>query len=436
MTPETHIEQWFQEILTQLDPRRLTSRAACFGEGSRVVDLQGDASRSVTIPRDGQVVVIAIGKAAIAMAAGAQDLFGEGFERGYALTVDGPDDGALDERWTVYRAGHPIPDQRGIDATQQLISVVEALKPDDMVVALISGGGSALFEAPRDPLTLEDFAELTQLLLNAGAPIQHLNTVRIALSQVKGGSFRQRSPAGTFVTLILSDVLGNDPAIIASGPTVEPTTTAAAAFDVLDLYDLRASVSPAVRKVLEEAAGEQTDWDHPDDVIEIVGDLDLAISLAVEVSQAAGFSSMAMEVEFDGEATEMAREWIQVLLGTPETTDVVWGGGENIVTVRGSGIGGRNTEFALAAALELERIENDEWVIASLATDGQDGLSSSAGAIASRATIVKAREQEVDPEAALAENDSATFFEKVGGLVFTGPSGTNVNDLYVGFRRA
>ncbi len=436
MTPEAHIEQWFQEILTKLDPRRLTSRAACFGEGFRVFDLQDDASRSVTKPRDGQVVVIAIGKAAIAMAYGAQDLFGDGFERGYVLTVDGPDDGEIDERWTVFRASHPIPDQRGIDATQQLISVVEALKPDDMVVALISGGGSALFEAPRDPLTLEDFAELTQLLLNAGAPIQHLNTVRIALSQVKGGSFRQRSPAGTFVTLILSDVLGNDPAIIASGPTVEPTTNAAAALDVLDLYDLRASVSPAVRKVLEIAAGEETEWDHPDDMIEIVGDLDLAISLAAEVSQAAGFSSAAMEVEFDGEATDMAREWIQVLLGTPETTDVVWGGGENIVTVRGSGIGGRNTEFALAAALELERIENDEWVIASLATDGQDGISSSAGAIASRATIVRAREQEVDPEAALSENDSATFFEKVGGLVITGPSGTNVNDLYVGFRRA
>ena len=123
-----------------------------------------------------------------------------------------------------------------------------------MVVALISGGGSALFESPREPLTLADFAELTQLLLNAGAPIQHLNTVRIPFSDVKGGSFRRRSPAGKFVTLILSDVLGNDTRIIASGPTVEPDSTGAAALAVLDLYGLRETVSPAVRSALNEAA--------------------------------------------------------------------------------------------------------------------------------------------------------------------------------------
>ncbi len=201
--------------------------------------------RPVTIPGDGAVIVVAIGKAGIAMAAGAQDLFGDRFARGYVLTVDGPEADELDERWTVYRAGHPIPDQRGIDATRTLISVVEALDADDLVVALISGGGSALFEAPRDPLTLADFADVTQILLNAGAPIHHLNTVRIPLSQVKGGAFRQRSPAGRFATLILSDVLGNDPAIIASGPTVKPTTSGAAALAVLDLYGLRESVSPA-----------------------------------------------------------------------------------------------------------------------------------------------------------------------------------------------
>ncbi len=436
MTPEARIEQWFQEILAMLNPRRLTRLAASFDKGFSGLDASDEVSRPVTIPGDGQLVVVAIGKAAIAMAAGAQDLFGDRFERGYVLTVDGPDAGELDERWTIFRAGHPIPDERGIDATQQLISVVEALESDDMVVALISGGGSALFEAPCDSLSLADFAELTQLLLNAGAPIQHLNAVRIPLSQVKGGSFRQRSPAGTFVTLMLSDVLGNDPAIIASGPTVKPATSAAAALSVLDRYGLRESVAPAVRAVLQDAAAEGNEWDHPNDMIEIVGDLDLAITLAEEVSRSAGFSSTAVAYHFEGEASEMAREWIQELLGTPKETDVVWGGGENIVTVRGAGSGGRNTEFALAAALELDRLANDDWIIASLATDGQDGTSRGAGAIASRATIVKARELGIDPKAALAENDSATFFEKVGGLVITGPSGTNVNDLYVGFRRA
>jgi hydroxypyruvate reductase len=237
------------------------------------------------------------------------------------------------------------------------------------------------------------------------------------------------------VTLLLSDVLGNDVRIIASGPTVEPATTGAAALAVLDLYGLRDSVTPAVRSALNEAALEESEWDYPDDIVEIVGDLDLAMSEADAVSSAVGVASTTVDFLLDGEASEMAREWVEVLLETPTEIDVVWGGGENTVTVRGTGAGGRNTEFALAAALELDRFGNDEWVIASLATDGQDGTSGSAGAIASRASIVRACELDIDPEAALANNDSATFFSQVGGLVITGPSGTNVNDLYVGMRR-
>ncbi len=435
MTPEAQIEQWFHAILARLGPRQLTRQAVSFGRNADMLEVAGDPGLPVRIPGNGEVVVVAIGKAAIAMAAGAQDLLGDQFRRGYVLTVDGPDASELDERWTVYRAGHPIPDQRGIDATREIVAVVESLDAEDMVVALISGGGSALFEAPREPLTLADFAELTQLLLNAGAPIQHLNTVRIPLSQVKGGAFRRRSPAGTFVTLILSDVLGNDLRIIASGPTVEPATTGAGALAVLDLYGLQDAVSPGVRAALNDVAAEGSEWAFPDDVVEIVGDLDLAIRIAAEISEESGFSSSVVDVLLDGEAAEMARAWVQELRETFEGIDVVWGGGENTVTVRGVGTGGRNTEFALAAALELDRLGNDDWVVASLATDGQDGTSGSAGAIASRASIEKARELGIDPEAALANNDSATFFARVGGLVMTGPSGTNVNDLYVGYRR-
>jgi hydroxypyruvate reductase len=436
MTPEVLIERWFLEILAKLDPRRLTSRAISFDENVNGFDLPVDPERPVSIADDGEVVVVAIGKAAIAMAVGAQELFGDRFERGFVLTVDGPDATDLDNRWAVFRAGHPIPDQRGIDATREIIAVVETLRPEDMVVALISGGGSALFESPREPLGLAELAELTQLLLNAGAPIQHLNTVRIPLSQVKGGSFRRRSPAGKFATLILSDVVGNDVRIIASGPTVEPATSGAAALAVLDLYGLRESVSPAVRVALNEAAAEELEWDYLEDLVEIVGDLELALVMAEGVSTDAGYASTRVERPLGGEATEMAREWVAGLLETSTVVDVIWGGGENTVTVRGAGIGGRNTEFALAAALELDRLENDDWVVASLATDGQDGNSGSAGAIASRASIARARELNIDPEAALSNNDSASFFSQVGGLVITGPSGTNVNDLYVGMRRS
>lgn len=437
MTPEAQIEQWFREALIQLAPRRLVSRAAAFQQPiNDTFDRPESALLPATIDGDGELLPVAIGKAAIAMAEGAQDLFGNRFRRGYVLTVDGPDDSGLDDRWTVFRAGHPIPDQRGIDATRAIVSAVELLKSEDMVVALISGGGSALFEAPVEPLTLDDFAVLTQLLLNAGAPIQHLNTVRIPLSQVKGGSFRRRSPAGRFVTLILSDVLGNDVRIIASGPTVEPTITGAAALAVLDLYGLRDVVTPAVRTALYESAAESVEWDYPRDEIEVVGDVGLAIDLAHDISTAAGAPTGIASVLLEGEAVLEACVWVTELLATPEEIAVVWSGGENTVTVRGLGRGGRNTEFALSAAMELDRLENDEWVVASLATDGQDGTSGSAGAIASRETILRARALGIDPAVALSQNDSATFFSQVGGLVITGPSGTNVNDLYVGVRRS
>ncbi|HET9660068.1 MAG TPA: DUF4147 domain-containing protein [Thermomicrobiales bacterium] len=436
MTPEAQIESWFRKVLVQLDPSRLTSRATAF-RPDEDVPLFGEPvfNNPVEVPARGEVVVMAVGKAAIGMAEGAQIMFGDRFQRGYVLTVDGPDASALDERWTVFRAGHPIPDQRGIDATRALVAVVEELSSDDLVIALISGGGSALFEAPRDPLTLDDFAELTQLLLHAGAPIQHLNTVRIPLSQVKGGAFRRRSPAGQFATLILSDVLGNDTQIIASGPTVEPAVTGAAALAVLDLYGLRETVSSAVRTVLNEAAAESTAWDYPDDIVEIVGDVELAMQLAGEASSDAGVDTVVVDFLLDGDASEAARSWVEELLETGGDIDAVWSGGETTVTVQGDGAGGRNTEFALVAALELDRLENDQWVVGSLATDGQDGNFPSAGAIASRETIQRARELGIDPNAALANNDSATFFQQVGGLVITGPTGTNVNDLYVGLRR-
>jgi hydroxypyruvate reductase len=234
---------------------------------------------------------------------------------------------------------------------------------------------------------------------------------------------------------MLSDVLGNDPQIIASGPTVEPAVTGAAALAVLDLYGLRETVAPAVRSALNDAAAEANEWDYPTDVIEVVGDVEVAIHLAGAASTASGVSTKMIDQLFEGEAAEVARAWVGMLLETGDDVDAVWGGGETTVTVLGSGRGGRNTEFALAAALELERLKNDSWVVASLATDGQDGNSDSAGAIASRETILRARELGLDPEAALENNDSATFFRQVGGLVVTGPSGTNVNDLYAGLRR-
>lgn len=421
-------EEWFRLIIGQLDPRDAIRDALVVVPGGFRID-----ENQVLVGR--RLLVVAIGKAAIAMAAGAQDALGGIFDTGFVLTVEGPDAAALDDRWTVFRGGHPIPTQQGIDASRAIVQAVEELRPDDVVLALISGGGSALFEAPRSPLALDDFAALTRLMLDAGAPIHHLNTVRIPLSDVKGGSFRRRSPAGRFVTLILSDVLGNDPQIIASGPTVAPASTGAEGLAVLDRYGLRELAPPAVVTALQAAVSEEAGWDYPNDLLEIIGDNRHAIDLAVAASTAAGRSTEVLWTAKEGEASELGREWVRALLTVPDDIEVVWGGGEATVIVRGDGKGGRNTEFALAAALELDRLENDEWIVASLATDGQDATTGSAGAIGDRETIVRGRAAGLDPEAALANNDSASFFERAGGLVITGPSGTNVNDLYLGLRK-
>lgn len=421
MSGASRIEQWFRAILADLHPRGLTREAAELTELAR---------------GDGRSTIVAIGKAAIAMSEGAQDALGGQFERGYVLTVDGPDASGLDGRWLVFRASHPIPDRRGFDATQAIIAAVEFLDASDTVVALISGGGSALFEAPRPPLTLADIARVTEELLKAGAPIQHLNAVRIPLSMVKGGAFRRGSPAGRFLTFALSDVLGNAPDIIASGPTVAPRVTAADALAVLDRYGVRTAVPRAVVDVLEYETGTPAAWDFPRDRYRIIGDNALARQLATDRSRADGFTTCVIADPFEGEAAALGRAWVHRLLAMPGEVDVVWGGGEATVTVVGEGKGGRNTEFALAASIELDRLGVDDWTIASLATDGQDGTSGSAGAVGSRETIVRARDLGIDPTHALAVNDTATFFDRVGGLVVTGPSGTNVNDLYVGLRHS
>ena len=320
---------------------------------------------------------------------------------------------ALDERWTVFRAGHPIPDQRGIDATRALIDVVEQLNPEDTVVALISGGGSALFEAPRDPLTLADFAELTQLLLQCrrADPASQYGpySTQCRSKAAPSGGDRRRDVSSRSSFPMCWEMTR---ASLRADRRSSQHTSGAAALAVLDLYGLRDDVSPAVRAVLNDIASEAPDWNYPEDIVEVVGDVALAIEFANRVAREDGWESEISDSLLEGEASEMARAWVETVRHTPKDTQVLWSGGENTVTVRGDGAGGRNTEFALAAALELDRLQDDEWVIASLATDGQDGISDSAGAIASRRTIETARALGIDPHAYLANNDSASFFEQ------------------------
>lgn len=422
------IRAWYQSGLSSVEPRQ----AVCRHLGFAGTDLHV-GEHTFPIPNQG-VIVIAIGKAAVAMAHGARDVLGERIREGAILTKDGHAEHPP-EGMRIFEAAHPIPDERGVAGTDAILGLVANLQSDDIVVTLISGGGSALFEAPRDPLTLADLQTTTDLLLRAGAPIQDLNTVRSPLSLVKGGGFRKRMGEASCVSLILSDVPGNDPAVIASGPTIRTTADPSRALAKLEQYGVLPQVPRRVIELLER----QNDNPEPkmhvptEDVFDIIADNDMFVDRIAAAVNAEGLSGKVIWRQQEGEARALGERFVAELNSLPNETEVVLGGGEATVTVHGDGTGGRNTEFALAAAIELHR-RGADWVIASLASDGQDGLVDGAGAIADRTTVERASDLSLDARSSLERNDSGSFFERVGGLVAPGPTGTNVNDVYIAVR--
>lgn len=387
------------------------------------------------VPIGSGIHIIAVGKAAPAMALGAASVLGDAILMGDVITKDGHGCGCLPDTILEYEAGHPIPDQRGVEAANAALEHLAALPDDSVVLALISGGGSALLEAPREGISLEDLASTTRALLRAGAPIDALNSVRSPLSRVKMGGLRSAAPTVRWVTLILSDVLSNDPRVIASGPTIVATADRGRALQILDRYGVREQIPPGVLSLLSLPDVRPASDTGADDILRIVGDNDVAINAVIAAANDQGLESRIIWRKEEGEASTRGREFVGLLPTVPEQVDLLVGGGEMTVSVKGSGQGGRNTEFALAAALELEEQGLTDWVVASLGTDGQDATTGYAGAIADGLTASRSRAAGVDPERALRDNDSLRVFEAAGGAVFTGPTGTNVNDLYLAFRQ-
>jgi hydroxypyruvate reductase len=420
------IERWFRAAVEAVEPASAVAFHLEHRSGQLLVDGVG-----IDVP--GKLIVVAIGKAAAGMADGAVTSCGETISDGIVLTKDGHLD-CTPARFRSFEAAHPVPDQRGVDATTEILQSVSSAGCDDVVLVLLSGGGSALLEAPVDGVTLDDIARTTDLMLRAGAPIQHLNAVRTPLSRVKGGGLRRVAPGARFVTLMLSDVLGNDPSVIASGPTVETAFSREGAIELIERYDLRDEVPVAVIDALSHAPDESGSIGFERDVVVAVGDNAAAVAAFAGAATEDGITCHNIWEAKEGEARILAAEWIAECLAAPDDIDLLLGGGEATVTVRGEGIGGRNTEFALAAALELERRGRHDWIVASLATDGQDGATGVAGAISTAATIARARDARIDPADCLARNDSLNVFEMAGGAIVTGPTGTNVNDLYVALR--
>jgi hydroxypyruvate reductase len=417
----------------------------------RYVQLCGNVltvgGRDYDLERVERVWIVGGGKAAPAMVAALREILGAHLSGGLAVTKVGHIDPDLDTGPVeIVEARHPLPDEAGVQGTRRMAELLASVTKHDLVLAAISGGGSALLTLPSAGLRLADLQATTGLLLRAGATIVEMNAVRKHLSQIKGGGLVRLAGGATIASrpavagLILSDVVGDPLDVIASGPTVPDPTTFADAVSVLERYELADQVPRDVRRHLEAGLrGEVPDTPKAGDGLfrrvhnVIVGSNRLAAEAAVREAQARGLEALLLSTYVEGEAREVARvaaalakELVIHDRPVPRPACLVWGG-ETTVTVKGRGRGGRNQELALAAALAMEGLPN--VVLVGLGTDGTDGPTDAAGAVATGETVARARKRGLDPHAHLADNDAYPFFDALGDLVRTGPTGTNVNDL-------
>jgi len=398
------------------------------------------ALAGVAPPERGRVVVVGAGKASGAMAAAVEQHWGDRITTGVVAVKDGYL--APTRRVRLVEAGHPVPDERGARAAGEIRSLVESAGVDDLVLVLASGGGSALTPAPPPPITLADKQAVTRLLLAAGATINQLNAVRKHCSLLKGGQLARAAAPARVEALLLSDVVGDPLDVIASGPTTPDVSTFAECLQILDAFALRERAPRAVvERLARGARGQIPETPKPGDSIfarvrnTIIGNNALVVDAAASRARELGLAPHVLTRALEGEAREAALRFadlarlIQSGRGPVRAPACVIAGGETTVTVAGHGTGGRCQEFALAAALAMEGLRNA--VILAAGTDGSDGPTEAAGAVSDGASAGRARAQDLDPAARLADNDSNPVLDRLGDLVVTGPTNTNLLDLYL-----
>jgi glycerate 2-kinase len=393
--------------------------------------------------------LLGFGKAALAMGLPAAAALGDRLAAGVLLTKHGHTAGAeaLPASVAVLEAGHPVPDAAGVAAARRIAALAQQATARDLVLCLISGGGSALLTLPAVGLTLPDLQATTEALLRCGASIDEINTLRKHLEQLKGGQLARLASPATLASLLLSDVVGNPLDVIASGPTVPDRSTWGEAWQIVQRYGLEPNLpSSVVQHLCAGLEGQLPDTPKQDDTAFarcqtlVVADNALAASVAQAKALELGFDARVLSTFVEGEAREVAK--VAVALGreviahgrpvAPPACLLL--GGETTVTLRGGGQGGRNQELALAAALLLARMpEGERIVLASLATDGSDGPTDSAGGLVDASTVARGAARGLDAAAHLARNDAYPFLQASGDLLRTGPTQTNVNDLIAVF---
>lgn len=431
----THARAIFDAGVAAADPSRCVHQALV---------VTGDELRcgSLRLPLNtiSSLRLVGAGKATAAMAAAAEAILGDRIDCGAINVPSGPVRPLA--RVETFAAGHPVPDEAGVAGARRQLDLLAGLDPDSLVLGLFSGGGSALLPAPADGLTLAEKQETTRLLLACGATIDEINALRKHLSAIKGGLLARAAAPARVIALLLSDVIGDPLDTIASGPTHPDATTFGDCLTIVDRYDLRRQLPASVRQHLEAGGrGERPETPKPRDPCFaraeslVIGNNRLALDAAAHQAWALGYEVLVLTSRLQGEARQAAASLVAIAQETAETNRPIArpacliASGETTVTLRSDGKGGRNQELALAAALQLSG-----WSAITLisgGTDGIDGPTNAAGALADGQTVSRAQAQGLDARAFLERHDSYSFFAALDDLVITGPTGTNVMDLQI-----
>jgi len=423
----------FEASLAAADPILLVRRSlqldgAILQAGKRLYDLA----------RYSNLYVVGAGKAAAKMARAVEALLGERIAGGIVIVKHGHSIPL--KKLKIVEAGHPIPDPAGIKATEAIIRLLRRTQKNDLILCLVSGGASALLSCPVVGLSLQDKQRTTQALLNCGARIQEVNAIRKHISGIKGGRLAELAYPSTVLSLILSDVIDDSMDNIGSGPTAPDSSTFADCLSIIDRYGVGDMIPLAVTTFLKKgAAGEIADTPKADNPIFqqvqnlLIGNNQLALVAAKEKAQALGYNTLILSSSVEGEARSLAIDHVvsarDVLSSSSPVRPpaCIISGGETTVTIRGAGLGGRNQEFALAAALEIDGLNG--IVVLSGGTDGTDGPTDAAGGIVDGTTVQRARDQGLNARSYFERNDSYPLLKAVGDLLITGPTLTNVMDL-------
>lgn len=430
----------FLKAVSAVDPYRRLKEIAHIDKNRLIIGAEEVSEKVFDLNEFERIFLVGTGKASSSMAQAIEEIFGGRITKGLITTKYGH---ALPLRFTeIIEAGHPLPDPKGLEGARKVKDLLTNTGPKDLVLFLISGGGSALLPLPADKITLEEKQELTQLLLDCGADIKEINTIRKHISQMKGGWLARWAYPSTVITFILSDVVGDPLDVIASGPTVPDTSTFQESWEILKRYGLINEIASSIRnhlqagregKIKETPKAKESVFEKVHNMI--IGSNIVALRAAEKEFSLAGFNTIILSSSIVGETREAARfhgAIAREVVSTGKPIDrpaCILSGGETTVTIRGSGLGGRNQEFALSGAFEISGLE--KTVLLSGGTDGTDGPTDAAGAMADHTTITRARQLGLDSMKFLENNDSYHFFEKLGDLLITGPTHTNVMDVRI-----